>query len=167
MGVKSLEDGHFGYRRPPRIFAKLSRRLETIGRLTMTDPRAPKALSREARQWWKRLVAEYGIDDQAGLLLLQTALEAFDRMRGAQAKIAEEGETVVDRFDQVKAHPLLSVERDARGQMLVALKQLNLDLEPLRDGLGRPPGRKNGRFSPIWRAVCRRNEHDEPTAARC
>ncbi len=45
----------------------------------------------------------------------------------------------IDRFVQRKPHPLLAAERDARAQMLAALKALNLDLEPLKDR-GRPPG---------------------------
>lgn len=85
-------------------------------------------------------MAEYQIDDQAGLLLLQTALEAFDRMKAAQERINADGEAVTDRFGQIKPHPLLPAERDARAQMLAALKQLNLDLEPLRDRPGRPGG---------------------------
>ncbi|WP_346433172.1 P27 family phage terminase small subunit [Natronospira bacteriovora] len=99
----------------------------------------PENLSPEAADWWSRLVTEYALDDDAGRLLLQVALEAFDRMRDAQATIKRDGETVLDRFGQPKAHPLLPTERDSRGQMLAALKQLNLDLEPLRDGPGRPP----------------------------
>jgi P27 family predicted phage terminase small subunit len=101
----------------------------------------PKVLSTEARTWWKRLVSEYAIDDDAGLLLLQTAMEAFDRMRVAQEAIREDGVTVLDRFGQRKAHPLLPAERDARSQMLAALKALNLDVEPLHDRPGRPAGR--------------------------
>lgn len=101
---------------------------------------APKDISAEAKQWWDRIVSEYGIDDDAGLLLLQTALEAFDRMRQCQKAIRKDGAQVKDRFDQLKPHPLLNVERDSRSQMLAALKQLNLDLEPLRDGPGRPTG---------------------------
>ena len=101
----------------------------------------PKHLSPEARRWWRKLQQEYRFDDEGGLLLLQTALEAFDRMRAAQAAIKEDGATALDRFGQLKAHPLLSVERDARAALLAALKALNLDLEPLRDGPGRPPGR--------------------------
>ena len=83
---------------------------------------------------------EYEIIDPAGLLLLQTALESFDRMRGAQESIATVGATVTDRFGQLRAHPMITVERDARAAMLAALKALNLDLEPLRDGVGRPSG---------------------------
>ena len=101
---------------------------------------APKHLSSEARDWWLKLTDEYGISDEAGRMLLQTGLEAFDRMRECQTAIKVDGPMIKDRFEQPKAHPLLSVERDARAQMLAALKALNLDLEPLRDGPGRPGG---------------------------
>lgn len=106
----------------------------------MAQPKAPPHLSADARRWWRQLIQEYGIDDPAGLLLLQTGMEAFDRMKAAQAEIARDGQTIADRFGQPKPHPLLATERDARAQLLAALKSLNLDLEPLRDGPGRPPG---------------------------
>ena len=103
-------------------------------------PQAPKPLSTEAARWWRKLVDEYSVDDVAGRLLLMVALEAFDRMRQAQEAVARDGIAVTDRFKQVKAHPLCTVERDSRAQMLAALKALNLDIEPTRDGPGRPPG---------------------------
>ena len=99
---------------------------------------APKHLSKDARDWWTKIQDEYGINDNAGKLLLQTALEAFDRMKSAANRINKDGAAVEDRFGQVKPHPLLPAERDARSQMLLALKQLNLDIEPLRDRPGRP-----------------------------
>jgi P27 family predicted phage terminase small subunit len=97
--------------------------------------------STAAKTWWKRLASEYAIHDDAGLLLLQTGLEAFDRMRLAQEAIERDGMTVFDRFGQRKAHPLLPAERDARAQMLAALRALNLDVEPLHDRPGRPAGK--------------------------
>ncbi|HEX2528533.1 MAG TPA: phage terminase small subunit P27 family [Geminicoccus sp.] len=102
----------------------------------------PKHLSAEAKRWWTKLSEEYSIQDDGGLLILQTAFEAFDRMRDAQQQIKKTGATFEDRFGQVKAHPLLATERDARGQFLAAVKQLNLDIEPLNDRPGRPPGSK-------------------------
>lgn len=105
------------------------------------SPSAPTTLSTEARKWWRKLVAEYGVTDQAGLLLLQTALEAFDRMREAQATLAADGSVIEDRFGQKKAHPATVTERDSRSQMLVALRQLNLDIADDWDGSGRPVGR--------------------------
>ncbi|RIK45852.1 MAG: hypothetical protein DCC58_05080 [Chloroflexi bacterium] len=107
----------------------------------MKSPAPPKHLSAEARRWWRRLVSEYDITDEAGLLLLLAALEAFDRMRDAQAEIGRDGIVTLDRFGQRKPHPACVIERDARAQMLAALRALNLDLEPVRDAPGRPPGR--------------------------
>lgn len=98
----------------------------------MNEPKAPpKKLSAEAKRLWREIVSEYRIDDASGLLILQTALEAFDRMRQAQAIIKKEGASFRDRFEQIKSHPMLIVERDSRSQMLQALKGLNLDIEPL------------------------------------
>lgn len=97
-------------------------------------------LSAEATAWWKRLTVEFSIDDDAGLLLLETALVAYDRMRDAQRLIAKHGQVVNDRWGQLKPNPACVIERDSRAAMLQALKQLNLDLEPLRDRMGRPPG---------------------------
>jgi P27 family predicted phage terminase small subunit len=102
--------------------------------------RPPKNLSREAKKLWKRLQHEYAIGDEGGLLVLQTAMEAFDRMRDCQKKIEAEGMTITDRFKQVKAHPLCAVERDARAAMMAAMKSLNLDLEPVKQ-VGRPGGK--------------------------
>jgi len=107
----------------------------------MKPIRAPKHLSKEARSLWDKLLKEYEISDEAGLLILATAMEAFDRMREAQTIIKTEGMTILDRFDQKKAHPLTTVERDSRSAMLSALKALNLDLEPLNEKPGRPSGR--------------------------
>lgn len=79
--------------------------------------------------------------DDASLIILESALEAFDRMRQAQALLAEEGLVVKDRFGQDKAHPAAAIERDAKGTMLRHIKALGLDLEPLNDRPGRQPGR--------------------------
>jgi phage terminase small subunit len=87
------------------------------------------------------LYKEYAITDSAGLLILQGIAEAFDRMRKAQKIVADEGETVTDRFNQIRPHPMIAVERDCRSAILRGLKALNIDLEPLNDTIGRPPGR--------------------------
>jgi hypothetical protein len=97
-------------------------------------------LSRESRALERHLVAEYSISDAAGLAILRVAMEALDRMRACQRQIAADGATSRDRFNQVKGHPLLAVERDARAQYLAALKQMSFDVEPLRAGPGRPGG---------------------------
>ena len=98
-----------------------------------TLPTAPKHLSRAGKAWWNRIVRGWDLDDSA-LLILQAALESFDRSTQAAAVIAAEG-----LFRDGKPHPACRVERDARSAMLTALKQLHLDLEPVGP-VGRPPG---------------------------
>ena len=101
--------------------------------------RPPRHLSEEAKGWWKRMLAEFVIDDEAGLLTLQSTLEAFDRLRESQAVLAEEGITVKDRFGQPKQHPATMIERDARTALLRGLKALNLDVV-MPGPIGRPGG---------------------------
>jgi P27 family predicted phage terminase small subunit len=103
--------------------------------------RAPGHLSREAKKIWKEVIFEYLIEDVAGLRILRVALESFDRAQAAREQIDREGMTVTDKFNQVKPHPLLPIERDSRAAFLAGLKALNLDLEPLRDRTGRPNGK--------------------------
>ena len=95
-------------------------------------------LSTEAQALQKRICSEYAINDCAGQHLLQTALEAFDRMRQAQALIDEHGLCILDRFGTLKPNPAAVIERDSRAAMLGAIKQLNLDIQPLA-AVGRPP----------------------------
>jgi hypothetical protein len=49
-------------------------------------------------------------------------------MRRCRQAIDRDGEAVRDRWQQLKPHPLLSAERDARAAFLAAFRQLNLDL---------------------------------------
>jgi P27 family predicted phage terminase small subunit len=104
-------------------------------------PRAPRHLSGEAKRIWEGVTDEYGIVDIAGQSILAAGLEAFDRMREAQAAIRKDGPTIRDRFEQIQVHPATRIERDSRAAWLSALKALNLDLEPLQDRAGRPNGR--------------------------
>jgi hypothetical protein len=99
-----------------------------------------KGLSVEARRWWRAIRNEYDVRDSAGLLLLQTAAEQFARMRGEEVVIDRDGSTVKDRFGQLKQHPAVLNAREARSAMLKCLRALNLDIEPVRDRIGRPGG---------------------------
>lgn len=101
-------------------------------------PKPPRGLSKEAREWWKKINDGWQLDD-AALLLLGSALECFDRMRKAQGILRREGIVIRDRFGQKKQHPATLVERDAKMALVRNLKALNLDLEPLN-----LPGRPHG-----------------------
>lgn len=99
----------------------------------------PDHLRDAGRDFYARVADEYSLDDPAGLALLCTAAECIDRMRAAQAAIAEHGELTIDRYGSPKINPACGLEKDARAGFLAAVRALNLDLEPLRDGPGRPP----------------------------
>ena len=103
--------------------------------------RPPGHLAKTSRDLWRALVNDYRIDDAGGLAILTSGCEALDRATEARKQIDADGMTIVDRFGVKKGHPLLAAERDARSGFLQAMRALNLDLEPLRDGPGRPPGR--------------------------
>ena len=109
-------------------------------RLSTSRRAARTAFSAEARTFERQIVAEYRINDAAGLKLLARACEALDRLRRAQRLIARDGEVIGDKKGSVKAHPAIAIEKEAHRQFMEALKALNLDLEPLRDHPGRPGG---------------------------
>jgi len=106
----------------------------------MKKSKAPIHLSDEAKGLWQRLTDEYGIEDSAGSAILKAGLEAWDRAKKAREAIDTQGMTIADKFGQLKPHPLLATERDSRAAFLAAMKALNFDVEPLRDGPGRPGG---------------------------
>ena len=90
-------------------------------------PTPPKHLSAEAKRLWNAIHADADISDAAGLLILQSALEAHDRMKQAQASIEKNGVVFTDKFGQPRANPAAVIERDARSAMLAALKALRID----------------------------------------
>jgi hypothetical protein len=96
---------------------------------------------KESREEARRLKDEYEIDDQGGILHLLIFADADTTERNAQDIVNRDGLILQDRFGQKRAHPLLTVIRDARSQKLAALKALNLDIVPLRDRPGRPGGK--------------------------
>lgn len=86
----------------------------------------PAHLKTQARAMWQQLRADFTIDDAAGLALLGAACAAYQRAEEARAIIDKAGAVIVDRFQQSKAHPACAIERDARGQMISALRALRL-----------------------------------------
>jgi phage terminase small subunit len=103
-------------------------------------PRPPAGYTPEARKLWQDVLDGWSID-AAALVLLDAACTALMRVRQAQAILTRDGIVSSDRFGQAKTHPAILVERDSKQTLLQSLKALNLDLEPLRDRPGRPPGR--------------------------
>jgi Phage terminase, small subunit len=100
--------------------------------LTRSPPRglapAPEHFAEPERDLWRQLVTSYRFDDPASLELLVQALEARARARLCREQVAEEGATARDDHGAMKAHPLLSVERQAQASFLSAMRLLRLDI---------------------------------------
>lgn len=103
-------------------------------------PKPPVGLSAEARRWWHTVLDGWDLDE-SGLLVLETALRALDKVREAEAHIKEHGLLIKDRWGQWKPNPAAVILRDSRSGMLQAWKALNLDVEPPFGKPGRPPGK--------------------------
>jgi P27 family predicted phage terminase small subunit len=94
----------------------------------MTTPRAPQHLSPASQRLWRQIVGTYELESHH-LALLTKALEACDRADQARREIGDSTLAVTSRLGEVRPHPLLAVERDARAQFAAILKALGLDLE--------------------------------------
>ena len=98
----------------------------TTRRARSTPP--PAHLAAPEAALWRSLAAEYAFTDPASLALLQSAMESHQRARKCREAVDADGETLLDRFQQVKPHPLLAAERDARAAFLAAMRLLRLDV---------------------------------------
>jgi len=90
--------------------------------------RAPRHLSEPGRRLFADVVKSYVLEGHH-LAILTKALEALDRADQAREEIGTSSLTVMSRLGEVKVHPLLAVERDARAQFGTLMKQLGLDID--------------------------------------
>lgn len=90
----------------------------------------PSGLCPEARQLWREIIADYQIDDAAGLSILRGLCETLGRLRDVQAQIQKDGLTVPGYNNQVRPHPLLKTEAELNRLMLAQYRALRLDPDP-------------------------------------
>jgi len=80
------------------------------------------------RRWIYNLQREYELEDHH-LRLLILAGEAWDRCCQARELIELEGVTIKDRFDQLRPHPAVAIERDSRIAFARMLRETGLEVE--------------------------------------
>ena len=98
-------------------------------RKTTTVLLAPPAdLGATGKALWLKLAGAYKVDDEHGQTVLALACRAADREQACRRQIEHDGVSVRDKWNQVKPHPLLAAERDARSQVLAALRALSLPI---------------------------------------
>jgi len=106
--------------------------------------RFKKNIRPEAKRAAHNLIDEYNIDDSGGIELIKSFAAAMTTELNCADQIEMEGLTIIDRFGQMKCHPLLPTLRDSRAQKLAALKSPNPDIQPTHDGPGRPTSTLKG-----------------------
>lgn len=93
---------------------------------------APAGLTQESRALWCGLRADLeavnagAATAEVDLVVLEQVLRARDRLQEVSEKLDSDGVTVTGSKDQVRPHPLLSVERALRAEVVAGLKQLGL-----------------------------------------
>jgi P27 family predicted phage terminase small subunit len=105
---------------------------------------APGHLQTATRAWWRRVAEDYVLEPHH-LKLLQLAAEAWDRCQQAREQLAVDGITFRDDRGNVRAHPAVAIEKDARIGYARLIRELDLDVEAPRSERTGPPGLRSNR----------------------
>jgi len=81
------------------------------------------------KKWIESVCRDWELEPHHVKLLI-LAGHHFDRVRQAQAVIARDGPTFLDRFSQPKLRPEIQIERDSSVVFSRLLRELSLDIEP-------------------------------------
>lgn len=107
--------------------------------------KTPAHLSPEAAAWWQDVTADYSLEAHH-LKLLQAACEAWDTMQAARRALSEHGGlTFTDAGGNIKAHPAVAMQRDARVAFARLLRELDLDVAGAPAEAPRPPAIRSNR----------------------
>ena len=96
---------------------------------TPRPPRAPSHLSDRSRKFWRKVSSGWVLDAPA-YELLRRCCEAMDRADEARQILNDEGLTFKTRYGEVRPHPAVAIERDARLAVARLLRELALDEAP-------------------------------------
>ena len=109
--------------------------------MTMTAP-PPDHLTQGTAAWWHSVIDSYELEAHH-LRLLTLACEAWDRGQQARVILAKDGPVIVTKAGDIRAHPAVAIERDARLAFARLLRELDLDHEP--GDRSRPPALPSNR----------------------
>ena len=102
--------------------------MPSSNRRRRATPPPPRHLLAPERKLWTAIIRENDLVDESSLALLRSALESHQRARTCREAVDRDGAVFADRFGQVKIHPLIGAERDARAAFVAAIKALGLEL---------------------------------------
>jgi hypothetical protein len=102
-------------------------------------PEPPRPLGKIGLALWRSVVTRYEFADPGSVEVLYQACAAVQIAADCRAQIERDG-LMIDGPNGARAHPLLKDELQNRAFAARAIARLGLDLEPVRSGVGRPPG---------------------------
>jgi P27 family predicted phage terminase small subunit len=103
----------------------------------------PEHLMPTTRAWWRDVAENYVLEPHH-MKLLQLAGESWDRGQQARELLLKDGITFRDDRGNVRAHPAVAIEKDARIGYARLIRELDLDVEaPRSERIGPSPLRSN------------------------
>ncbi|MDG2403383.1 MAG: hypothetical protein P8M25_00035 [Paracoccaceae bacterium] len=103
----------------------------------------PAHLNADTGHWWASVMAEYSLEPHH-VRLLTLASEAYDSATEASEVLRREGKIFIDRFDQPKPRPEVSIQRNSAIGFAWVLRELDLDVAGPTDR-ARPPALNSNR----------------------
>ena len=102
-------------------------------------PRYGKKWSKEAKNLWRSIHADYDIDAHQ-VEILRAACEALSRMHQARDILILEGLTFTTSTGAIRKHPACSIEKDSHTQFIQSIKALGIE-KAVAGAAARGPGR--------------------------
>jgi terminase small subunit-like protein len=105
--------------------------MKALGQVAKDLPGMKKTeseLDETERQIWADVFVDFSLTTKAAHHILCSALEAHQRARECREAAKRDGLTATGRDGQLRPHPLLAAERDARQAWLAGIRTLGLEL---------------------------------------
>jgi phage terminase small subunit len=99
--------------------------------------RYPQHLKKPGRQFYKKVLADFDLEEAHDLERLSLACECLDKIDDARQAVKDAGPFFTDRFGQPKEHPGQKTVRDNCVLFARLIRELCLDIEQPEEA--RPP----------------------------
>ena len=99
-----------------------------LARKSRLAPKAPAHLRDVSKAFWRTVTKAWELEPHH-VRLLQIACESWDRALEAREAVTASGPYFTDRNNNIKPHPGIAVEQQARKQFIAALREIGLDVK--------------------------------------